>query len=110
MDNEISSIEKSKTWTLTDLPIEAKKIGAKRLYKTKYNECGKIDKHKAQLVAKGYTQQYGIDYIEVFAPVARMDAVRMIIALAGHKGWKIGQLDVKSAFLHGDLIENVYVE
>ena len=62
------------------------------------------------MVAKGYTQEYGIDYTEVFASVARLDTVRMIITLAAHKGWKIGQFVVKSAFLHGELLENVYVE
>ena len=86
MDKEIDAIEKNKTWTLTELPVEAKKIGVKWLYKTKFNEHGEIDKHKARLVAKGYTQEYGIDYTEVFAPVARLDTVRMIIAFAEHKG------------------------
>ena len=85
-------------------------VGVKWAYKTKYNENEEIDKYKAQLVAKGYSQKHGIDYIEVFAPVARMDIVRMIIAIAAQKGLKIGQLDVKSAFLHGELSENVYVE
>ena len=85
MNSEIDSIEKNNTWTLTDLPAGAKKIGVKWVYKTKYNENGKIDKYKACLVAKGYSQKYGVDYTEVFAPVARMDTVRMNIALAAHK-------------------------
>lgn len=110
MDSEINSIEKNKTWTLVELPIGAKKIGVKWVYKTKYNEHGDIDKHKARLVAKGYSQEHGVDYTEVFAPVARLETVRMIIALAAQKGWKIFQLDVKSAFLHGELSEDVYVE
>lgn len=110
MDSEINSIEKNKTWTLTELPAGAKKIGVKLVYKTKYNEHGEIDKHKALLVAKGYSQKHGIDYTEVFAPLARMDTVRTIIALATQNGWKIFQLDVKSAFLHRELSENVYVE
>ncbi|KAL6345914.1 hypothetical protein AAG906_025194 [Vitis piasezkii] len=108
MNNEIKSIEKNQTWTLTELPAGAKKIGVKWVYKTKYNEHGKIDKYKARLVAKGYSQKYGVDYIEVFAPVARMDTIRMIIALAAQKNWTIFQLDVKSAFLHGELSEDVY--
>ncbi|CAL8991703.1 unnamed protein product [Prunus brigantina] len=73
MDSEINSIEKNKTWTLTELPAGAKKIGVKLVYKTKYNEHGEIDKHKALLVAKGYSQKHDIDYTEVFALVVRMD-------------------------------------
>ena len=110
MDNEIMSIEKNKTWTLTVLPNDAKKIGVKWIYKTKFNENGEIEKHKARLVAKGYSQKHGVDYTEVFAPVARMDTVRMIISMAAQRGLRIGQLDVKSAFLHGELNEDVYVE
>jgi hypothetical protein len=110
MDSEMKAIEKDNTWLLTDLPVGKKKIGVKWIYKTKLKENGEVDKHKARLVAKGYVQQQGIDYNEVFAPVARMDTVRMIIALAAQKGWTIYQLDVKSAFLHGELSEEVYVE
>lgn len=110
MDNEINSIEKNKTWVLTKLPAGAKKVGVKWIYKTKRDEHGEVVKHKARLVAKGYSQREGIDYSEVFAPVARLDTVRTIIALAAQKKWRIFQLDVKSAFLHGDLNEKVYVE
>jgi hypothetical protein len=67
---------------LTKLPAGGKKIGVKRIYKIKLDEFGEVDKFKARLVAKGYAQQYGVDYTEVFAPVTRMDIVRMIIALA----------------------------
>jgi hypothetical protein len=110
MDSEIKSIEKNQTWTVTELPAGAKRIGVKWVYKTKYTEHEKIDKYKARLVAKGYSQKYGVDYTEVFAPVARMDTVWMIIALAVHKNWTISQMNVKSAFLHGELSEDVYVE
>ncbi|CAA7024669.1 unnamed protein product [Microthlaspi erraticum] len=95
---------------LTVLPNGAKKIGVKWVYKTKLNEKGEVDKYKARLVAKGYAQQQGIDYNEVFAPVARWDTIRMLIALAAQEGWCIYQLDVKSAFLHGELSEDVYEE
>ena len=71
MDLEIEAIERNETWELTDLPKGMKKIGVKRVFKTKLNENGEVDKYKARLVAKGYAQQHGIDYTEVFAPVAR---------------------------------------
>jgi transposase InsO family protein len=110
MDAEIDAIERNHTWELTNLPTGAKKVGVKWIYKTKFNENGEVDKHKARLVAKGYTQEHGIDYTEVFAPVARMDTVHLVISLAAQKQWTIFQLDVKSAFLHGHLSEEVFVE
>jgi len=110
MDSEMQSIEKNHTWELTDLPVGARTIGVKWIYKTKLNEMGEVDKYKARLVVKGYSQQHGIDFSEVFAPVARMDTVRLIVALAACKGWDIFQLDVKSAFLYGELNEEVYVD
>jgi hypothetical protein len=82
----------------------------KWIYKTKLNESGKVDKLKARLVAKGYDQQHGVDYTEVFAHVVRIDTIRMIIVLAAQRSWLIYQLDVKSAFLHGDLSEDLFIE
>ncbi|CAJ2649847.1 unnamed protein product [Trifolium pratense] len=110
MDAEIQAIEDNNTWELTNLPEGSKAIGVKWVFKTKYNETRKIDKYKARLVAKGYTQKYGIDYNEVFALVARWETIRTVLALAASKGWCVYQLDVKSAFLHGDLSEDIYVE
>ncbi|PNY07765.1 putative copia-type polyprotein [Trifolium pratense] len=110
MDAEIEAIEKNNTWELVELPKGEKAVGVKWIYKTKVNEKGEIDKFKARLVAKGYTQKYGIDYSEVFAPVARHDTIRMVIALAALNNWTVFQLDVKSAFLHGELVEQVFVE
>jgi hypothetical protein len=110
MDSEIKSIEDNNTWVLTDLPEGLKAIGVKWIFKTKYNEMGEIDKHKARLVAKGYSQKHGVDFNEVFAPVARWDTIRVVLACAASKGWFVYQLDVKSAFLHGDLAEDIYVE
>ncbi|GAU50271.1 hypothetical protein TSUD_131240 [Trifolium subterraneum] len=110
IDVEIEAIEANNTWELTDLPNEAKSIRVKWVYKTKYNENGQVDKYKARLVVKGYSQKYGIDYNEVFAPVARWETIRTVLALAASKGWCVYQLDVKSSFLHGDLEEDIYVE
>ena len=110
MDSEIQSIEDNGTWELVNLPSGVKAIGVKWIFKTKYNEKGEVEKHKARLVAKGYSHKHGIDYNEVFAPVARWDTIRAILALTANENWKFFQLDVKSVFLHGELDEEVYVE
>lgn len=73
----------------------------KWVYKIKLNELGEINKYKERLVVKGYAQEHVIDYTKVFAPVARMDTARMIIDFVAQRGWKLYQLDVKSAFLYG---------
>ena len=108
-EDEIASIEKNKTWDLVELPQGAKPIGLKWVFKLKKNAEGNINKYKARLVAKGYVQRHGIDFDEVFAPVARIETVRFIIALAASNGWEVHHLDVKTAFLHGELKEIVFV-
>ena len=110
MDEEICSIEKNKSWDLVDLPKGQKSIGVKWVYKTKLNKDGGIDKYKACLVAKGYKQEHDVNYKEVFAPVARFDTICLVLSMAAHNSWPIHQLDVKSAFLHGELEEEVYVD
>jgi len=110
MDEEIHLIEKNDTWKLTNLPENKKAIGVKWVYKTKKNAKGEVQRYKARLVAKGYKQREGIDYGEVFAPVARLETIRLMISLAAQHRWKIYQLDVKSAFLNGFLEEEIYVE
>ena len=109
MQTELDAIEKNKTWQLVDLPPGHKAIGLKWVFKVKKDNLGKVVKHKARLVAKGFVQKHGIDFDEVFAPVARLDTVRLILALAAQHGWVVHHLDVKSAFLNGDLKEEVYV-
>ncbi|KAF0906653.1 hypothetical protein E2562_012232 [Oryza meyeriana var. granulata] len=84
-------------------------IGLKWVYKVKKNAAGEAIKHKARLVAKGYVQQPGVDFDEVFAPVARIESVRLLLALAAQEGWPVHHMDVKSAFLNGELVEEVYV-
>nr|GEX00776.1 zinc finger, CCHC-type [Tanacetum cinerariifolium] len=109
MEIELDSINKNNTWTLTTLPPDQKAIGLKWVFKTKRDAEGKIIKYKARLVAKGYVQEQGIDFDEAFAPVARIETVRLILALAAYHGWQVHHSDVKSAFVHGDLKEEVYV-
>ena len=100
MDEEITAIEWNSTWELTDIP---------RGHKTKLKENGEVDKYKVHLVAKCYKQEFDVDYKEVFAPIARHDTIRLVIALAAQSSWPIFQLDMKSAFLHGDLEEQVFI-
>jgi hypothetical protein len=90
---------------VVNLPQGHNAIGLKWGFKIKRDEHQKIAKHKAKLVVKGYAQRQGIDYDEVFTLVARLDSVRMLIALATGEGWEIHHTDVKSAFLNGDLQE-----
>ncbi|GKC05379.1 ribonuclease H-like domain, reverse transcriptase, RNA-dependent DNA polymerase, partial [Tanacetum coccineum] len=109
MKTELESIVENNTWKLVPLPKGVVPIGLKWLFKIKRNADGSIMKYKARLVAKGYVQQPGIDFDEVFALVARLETIRLLIALSARKGWKIHHLDVKTAFLHGELKEEVYV-
>lgn len=109
MNEEITAINRNETWELATLPKGKKPIAVKWIYKAKKNFKGEVEKYKARLVAKGFTQKAGIDYDEVFAPVARMETVRLIIAMAAQQRWKLYLMDVKSAFLNGVLEEEVYV-
>jgi hypothetical protein len=95
---------------LTELLVGDKRIGVKWIYKIKLNEFGKVDKFKTRLVAKGYAQQHDMNSTKVFALVARMYTVHMIIALAAQRSWPIYQLNVKSTFLHGELSEDVFMK
>lgn len=109
MMEELSSIEKNQTWELVKLPENKKTIDLKWVFKTKLNPDGSVSKHKARLVARGFLQKQGIDYNEVFAPVARHETVRLVVALANLRNWPLYHLDVKYAFLNGPLEETVFV-
>nr|GFB35351.1 zinc finger, CCHC-type [Tanacetum cinerariifolium] len=98
MEIELDSINKNNTWILTTLPINQKAIGLKWVYKTKRDAERKIIKYKARLVAKGYVQEQGIDFDEVSAPVARIETVRLIFALAAYHGWQVHHLDINQHF------------
>jgi hypothetical protein len=110
MEEEMNSIRENGTWSLVELPRGHRAIGLKWVYKVKRDENGNVAKYKARLVAKGYVQRPGIDFEEVFAPVARLESVRLLLAIAAHYGWGVHHMDVKSAFLNGDLQEEVYVQ
>jgi hypothetical protein len=91
------------------LPLGHKAIGLKWIFKMKRDEKGEIIKHKARLVARGYVQKQGIDYDEVFTPVARMESIKMLLAMTAQEKWLVHHMDVKSAFLNGNLNEEVCV-
>ena len=110
MNEELDQIEKNKTWELVPGPKGKNVIGTKWVFKNKVNEDGKVSKNKAILVCKGYAQVEGIDFEETFAPVARLEVIRMFIAFASYKRLKIYQMDVKSTFHNGYLKEEVYTE
>ncbi|GJT12061.1 putative ribonuclease H-like domain-containing protein [Tanacetum coccineum] len=109
MQEELLQFKLQKVWTLVDLPKGKRAIGTKWVYRNKKDERGIIVRNKARLVAQGYTQEEGIDYDEVFAPVARIEAIRLFLAYASFMGLIVYQMDVKSAFLYGTIEEEVYV-
>ncbi|KAK2372692.1 putative mitochondrial protein [Trifolium repens] len=109
MKEELDAIKRNKTWKLSELPKGKKAISVRWVFKQKLKPDGSIGKHKARLVARGFLQKPGLDYSEVFAPVARHETIRLVIAIAANRSWPLMHLDVKSAFLNGPLQEEVYV-
>jgi len=109
MIEEMKSMNSNGVWDLEEIPKGAKTVGCKWVYKTKYDSQGNVERFKARLVAKGFTQREGIDYNETFSPVSCKDSFRIIMALVAHYDLELHQMDVKTAFLHGDLEENVYM-
>ena len=89
MQDELNMIEKNNTWELVDRSSHKKPIGVKGVYRTKLNLDGSINKYKARLVVKGYEQMLGVDFSETFAPITRLDTIRMLLAIATQKGWRI---------------------
>ncbi|GJT46611.1 putative ribonuclease H-like domain-containing protein [Tanacetum coccineum] len=109
MQEELLQFKLQKVWTLVNLPNGKRAIGTKWVFRNKKDERGIVVRNKARLVAQGYTQEEGIDYDEVFAPVARIEAIRLFLAYASFMGFIVYQMDVKSAFLYGTIEEEVYV-
>ncbi|KAK1662375.1 hypothetical protein QYE76_050534 [Lolium multiflorum] len=111
MHEELNNFKRNKVWTLVEKPKECRNvIGTKWIFKNKQDEFGNIVRNKARLVAQGFSQVEGIDFGETYAPVARLESIRILLAYASHHNFKLQQMDVKSAFLNGPLHEEVYVK
>jgi hypothetical protein len=109
MQEELHQFDKLQVWELVDLPKDEYAFGTRWVFRCKKDDKGVVTRNKARLVVQGFAQQEGLDYTEVFAPVARLEAIRLFLAFASFKGIKVYQLDIKSAFLYGKVQELVYV-
>jgi hypothetical protein len=109
MHKELENFERNQVWTLVVPPRDVNVIGTKCVFKNKQGEDGEVVRNKACLVAQGYSQVEGLDFDETFAPVTRLEAIRILLAFAVSKGFKLYQIDVKSAFLNGVIQQEVYV-
>ncbi|GKC52760.1 retrotransposon protein, putative, ty1-copia subclass [Tanacetum coccineum] len=109
MNMEMQSMKDNRVWVLIDLPPNGRTVGSKWLFNKKTNMDGNVHTFKAHLVAKGYTQTYGVDYKETFSPIADIRAIRILLAIAAFYDYEIWQMDVKTAFLNGYLSEDVYM-
>ena len=110
MKDELKSMAYNDVWDLVELPEGCKRVGCKWVFKTKCDSQGNIERYKACLVDKGFTQKDGIDYKEIFLPISKKDSFRIIMALVAHYDLELHQMDVKTAFLNGDLEEDVYMD
>ncbi|RVX16767.1 Retrovirus-related Pol polyprotein from transposon RE1 [Vitis vinifera] len=110
MQEEIAALEANHTWDIEPCPPTIVPLGCKWVYLVKVRSDGSLDRYKARLVALGNNQEYGVNYEETFAPVTKMTTVRTILALAASSDWPLHQMDVKNAFLHGDLKECIYMK
>ena len=106
---EYQSLQSTGTYQLTQLPAGRQAIGCKWVFKIKRHADGSVDRYKARLVAKGFSQKEGLDYKETFAPVAKFSSIRTLLALAAHQDYEVHQMDVKTAFLNGDLDVKLYM-
>ena len=110
MEKEMKSLHENKVWNLVELPKDRKVVGSKWVFKQKVGANGSVERYKARLVAQGFSQKFGLDYDETFCPVVRFESVRTVIALAVQNGLKLHQLDVATAFLNGELDEEIFMK
>ncbi|KAL0298831.1 UNVERIFIED_CONTAM: Retrovirus-related Pol polyprotein from transposon RE1 [Sesamum radiatum] len=110
MDNEMFALISRGTWELVEVPPNADIVACRWVSTLKFRADGTLEWYKARLVAKGFTLTYGVDYFETFSPVARLNSIRVLFSLAVNLNWPMYQMDIKNAFLHGDLNETVYIE
>eukprot|EP00794_Sanderia_malayensis_P002751 gene2751-biopygen2271 len=110
IESEYKSLIKNETWELVDLPADKNLVGCKWVFKTKRNSDGSISRYKARLVAQGYSQEAGIDYDELYAPVARYNSIRTVLTIANALYFEIHQMDVKTAFLNGKLEQEIFMK
>ena len=110
MKEELDALTKNHTWDLVTLPFGQSVVGCKWIYKIKTHANGSIERYKVRLVAKGFTQKYGINYEETFTQVARISSIRTLLDVVVASKWDLFQMDVKNVFLNGDLSEEVYMQ
>lgn len=106
---EIEAIKANHTWEIVDLHFETVHIDCKIVYKIKHKANGDLEIFKVIIVAKGFTQQEWVDYIDMFSPIEKMNIIRVLLALIATNSWLFQQMDMNNAFLHGDLTEEIYM-
>eukprot|EP00253_Pinus_taeda_P028459 PITA_28459 len=110
MVDEMESLHKNEAWDLVEFPARRKPITSKWVFKKKTNAEGKVEKYKAQLVAKGYSQVLGIDFGDICSPIAKVASIRLLLSVATAFYFEVEQMDVRTTFLHGDLEEEIYMK
>ena len=110
MDEEMTSLMDMGTFALVDRPKDRRIISCKWVWRIKRDSKGNVERYKARLVARGFTQIHGLDYMDTYAPVTRLETIHLLCALATEKDWEVRHIDVKTAYLNGDLDKEVYME
>jgi hypothetical protein len=110
MVEEMDALDKNEAWDIVEFPAGSKSFGSKWLFNKKFNAEGKLEKYKARLVEKGYSQVEGIDFGEIFSHIAKLTSIRFILSIVATFDIEVEQMDVKTTFLHGDLEEEIYMK